>query len=87
MIQPHATIPVQTIGASDDLIQRVEQMLRELRVAEGMDVWDGFDSAPMTPLSPKFRMPDMERYTGRGCPHTHLRIYSQLMRGTGLDEA
>ena len=87
VIQPHATILVQTIGASDDRIQRVEQMLRWLRVAEGMNVWDGFDSAPMTPLPPKFRMPDMERYTGRRCPRTHLRIYSQLMRGMGLDEA
>ena len=50
-------------------------------------MWDGFDSALMTPLPPKFRMHDMERYIGRGCPHTHLRIYSQLMRGMGLDEA
>ena len=87
VIQPHATIPVQTIGASEDRIQRVEQMLRQMRVAEGMNVRDGFDSAPVTPLPPKFRMPDMERYTGRGCPRTHLRIYSQLMRGMGLDEA
>ena len=62
-------------------------MLGQLRVAEGMDVWDGSDSAPVTLLPPKFRMPDMERYTGRGCPRTHLRIYSQLMRGMGLDEA
>ena len=87
VIWPHATIPVQTIGASNDRIQRVEQTLRQLRVAEAMDVWDGFDSAPVTPLPPKFRMPDMERYTGRGCPCTHLRIYSQLTRGIGLDEA
>ena len=63
MIPPHLIIPVQTTGASDDRIQRVEQMLRQLRVVEGMDVWDGFDSALVTPLSPKFRMPDMERYT------------------------
>ena len=62
-------------------------MLRQLRVVEGMDVWDGFDSAPVTPLLPIFRIPDMERYTGRGFPRTHLRIYSQLMRGMGLDEA
>ena len=62
-------------------------MLRQSRVAKGMDVWDGFDSAPVTPLPPKFRMPDMERYKGKGCPRTHLRIYSQLMRGMGLDEA
>ena len=87
MIQPHATIPIQTISASNGRIQRVEQMLRQLRVAEGMDVWDGFDSAPVTPLPPKFRMPNMKRYTSRGCPRTHLRIYSQLMRGMGMDEA
>ena len=41
----------------------------------------------MTPLPPKFRMPDIERYIGRECPRTHLRIYSQLMRGMGLDKA
>ena len=87
MIPPHAIVPVQTTDASDDRIQRVEQMLRQLRVVEGMDVWDEFDSTLVTPLSPKFQLPDMERYTGRGCPHTHLRIYSQLMRGMGLDEA
>ena len=50
-------------------------------------MWDRFDSAPVTPLPPKFRMFDMERYTGRGCPHTHLMIYSQSMRGMGLDKA
>ena len=50
-------------------------------------MWDEFDSAPVTPLLPKFQMPDMERYTGRGCPRTHLRICNQLMRGMGLDEA
>ena len=38
VIQPHATIPVQTIGASDDHIRRVEQMLRHLRVVDDMDV-------------------------------------------------
>ena len=50
MIPPHAIVPVQTTSASNDRRQRVEQMLRRLRVVEGMDVWDGFDSAPMTPL-------------------------------------
>ena len=28
VIHPHATIPVQTIGAFNDRIQRIEQMLR-----------------------------------------------------------
>ena len=52
-----------------------------------MNVCDGFDSTLVTPLPPKFLMLDMEQYIGKGCPHTHLRIYSQLMRGMGLDEA
>ena len=29
----------------------------------------------------------MEQYTSRGCLHTHLGIYSQLMRSMCLDEA
>ena len=87
MIPPQVIVPVQTIDASDDRISRVEQILRQLRVVKGMDVWDGFYSTLMNPLPPKFWMPDMERYTGRGCSHTHLRIYSQSMRGMDLDEA
>ena len=42
-------------------------------------MWDGFDSALVTPLPPKFRMPEMERYTRRGCPCTLLRIHSQFI--------
>ena len=87
MILPHAIVPVQTIDVYGDHIQRVEQMLKQLRVVEGMEVWDEFDSTPVTLLPPKFRMSDIERYIGKGCPHTHLRIYSQFMRGMGLDEA
>ena len=87
VILPNAIIPIQITCASNHRIQMVEQMLRQLRVAKGMDVWDGFDSAPVTPMSPKFQMPDMERYIGRGCPRTRLRIDSQLMTGMGLDEA
>ena len=29
-------------------------MFRQLSVIKGMDVWDGFDSAPVTPLPHKF---------------------------------
>ena len=38
-------------------------------------------------LQLKFRMPDIERYTGIGCPHTHLRLYITLMRAHGLDKS
>ncbi|RVW63960.1 hypothetical protein CK203_056779 [Vitis vinifera] len=37
-------------------------------------------------LPAKFRMPDIERYTGIGCPCIHIRLYSTVMRAHGLDE-
>ena len=41
----------------------------------------------MAALLVKFRMPDIERYTGIGCPRIHLQLYSAVMRGHRLDEA
>ena len=41
----------------------------------------------MASLPAKFRMPEIERYTGIGCPRIHLRFYSTIMRAHGLDEA
>ena len=49
--------------------------------------WDDFDGLPVASLSAKFKMSEIERYTGIGCPHIHLRLYSTIMRAYGLDEA
>ena len=49
--------------------------------------WEDFDGALVASLSAKFRMPEIERYTGIGCPRIHLRLYSMVMRAHGLDEA
>ena len=35
----------------------------------------------------EFRMPNIERYIGIGCPHIHLQLYNAVMRGHRLDEA
>ena len=35
----------------------------------------------------KFRMPDIERYSGIGCPKIHLRLYITVMRAHGIDDA
>ena len=42
---------------------------------------------PIASLLAKFRMPDIERYTGIGCPRIHLRLYSTVMRAHRLDES
>ena len=41
----------------------------------------------MAALLVEFRMPDIERYTGIGCPRIHLQLYSVVMHGQRLDEA
>ena len=32
-------------------------------------------------------MPDIERFSGIGCPRAHLRLYSLVMRALGRDDA
>ena len=41
----------------------------------------------MAALLVEFRMPNIERYTGIGCPRIHLQLYNAVMRGHRLDEA
>ena len=41
----------------------------------------------MAALPVVFRMPDIERYTGIGCPCIHLQLYSYVMHEHRLDEA
>ncbi|KAL6311813.1 hypothetical protein AAG906_033339 [Vitis piasezkii] len=60
-------------------MDRLEQRMRQMRVSDGSVVWDNFEG--------KFRMPDIERYTGISCPRIHLRLYSTVMRAHGLDES
>ena len=58
-----------------------------MRTSDRAVTWDDFDGAPVASLPTKFRMPEIERYMGIGCPRIHLRLYSMIMRAHGLDEA
>ncbi|RVW66336.1 Transposon Ty3-I Gag-Pol polyprotein [Vitis vinifera] len=68
-------------------MDKLEQKLRQMRTSEGAITWEDFDGAPVASLPAKFRMPEIERYTGIGCPRIHLRLYSTVMRAHGLDDA
>ncbi|KAL6334524.1 hypothetical protein AAG906_018016 [Vitis piasezkii] len=57
------------------------------RVSDSSWTWDDLDSIPVTSLPAKFRMPDIERYAGIGCPCVHLQLCSNVMRVHGLDES
>ena len=46
--------------------------MRQLRVFDVSTVWDDLEGMLVASLPAKFRMLDIERYTGIGCPCIHL---------------
>ena len=71
-----------------NLGQRIDgQKTQQVPVQESAQ----FDTTILPPPPPSQlvpqAIPEIERYTGIGCPHIHLRLYSIVMRAHGLDEA
>ena len=58
-----------------------------MRALDGAITWEDFDGAPVASLPARFKMHEIERYTGIGCPRIHLRLYNMVMRAHELDEA
>ena len=85
-VVPPAVVQAPVIDDAHARMDRIEQRMRQLKVSDGSAVWDDLEGMPVASLSAKFRMPDIERYTGIGCPLIHLRLYSTVMRDHGLDE-
>ena len=81
-IAVHTTVPKDT----HTHMNCIEQRIRQLRVFDNSLVCDDLNSIPMASLPDKFKMPDIERYIGVGCPYIHFRLYSTVMRAHGLDE-
>ena len=75
--------PASIIDDPQVSIDRIEQRIRSLHVSDGVIGWDGYDDLPVAALPVEFRMPDIERYTGIGCPRIHLQLYIVVMRGVG----
>ena len=64
--------PAPIIDDTQARIDRIEQRIRSLHVSDGVIGWDGYDDLPVAALPVEFRMPDIERHTGIGCPRIHL---------------
>ena len=64
--------PASIIDDTQASIDRTEQRIKSLHVSDGVIGWDRYDDLPVTALPVEFRMPDIERYTGIGCPRIHL---------------
>ncbi|RVW57772.1 hypothetical protein CK203_117716 [Vitis vinifera] len=93
---PLATIVLPPIFATTDdtrlteqeaKVERLEARMRQIKLQDGGLIWDDRDDIPEASLPAKFRMPDIERYSGIGCPKIHLRLYNTVMRAHGIDDA
>ncbi|RVW57116.1 hypothetical protein CK203_091682 [Vitis vinifera] len=87
VVIPPMVTPVTVIEDPHSRMDRLEQRIRQMRDPDEMISWDDPGDVPVATLPVGFRMPDIERYTGVGCPRIHLRLYSTVMRAHGLDEA
>ena len=66
--------PAPIVDDTQACIDKIEQRIRSLHVFDGVICWDGYDDLPVAALPVKFRMPDIERYTGIRCPCIHLQL-------------
>ncbi|RVW77927.1 hypothetical protein CK203_048276 [Vitis vinifera] len=65
-----------------EVMASIQEAIASLESLLGKD----FDGAPVGQFTrPSFRMLEIERYTGIGCPRIHLRLYSTIMRAHGLE--
>ncbi|KAL6325037.1 hypothetical protein AAG906_022127 [Vitis piasezkii] len=73
-------VQITVIDDAHTLMDRIERCMRQLRASDGSAVWDDLEGMPVASLPAKFRMLDIKRYTGIGCPRIHLRLYSTVMK-------
>ncbi|RVW39040.1 hypothetical protein CK203_089155 [Vitis vinifera] len=81
---PAATVLPPMIPTTNDTrlteqearIERFEAKMRYIKLQDEGLTWDDRDDIPAASLPVKFRMPDIERYSGIGCPKIHLRLYN-----------
>ncbi|KAL6342728.1 hypothetical protein AAG906_016562 [Vitis piasezkii] len=80
----YETIPPPTVTVPPPMVPTIEDTRLAEQEAKVERLEDDILAAS---LPAKFRMPDIERYSGIGCPKIHLRLYSTVMRAHGIDDA
>nr|CAN80866.1 hypothetical protein VITISV_011910 [Vitis vinifera] len=87
--QDHQLVDMGTdeIDPHEARVERLESKMRQIRLQNEDLTWDDRDGISTTSLPAKFHMIDIEHYSGIGCLKIHLRLYTTIMRGHGLDDA
>ena len=64
---------------------RMQMMMKEKGLDTTMD-YEDLDEED-DPLPPKFKFPNMKKFTGTDDPHLHLKQFATYMKATGLTKA
>ena len=61
----------------------MEEMIRRARKMEDLMDYDSFSHFPDVRLSPKFKMPTLDKFDWTSCPKSHLKMYMRAMQPLG----
>ena len=86
VVSPIVTL-VTVIEDPRSRMDRLEQRIKRMRDLDETISWDDIDDMLMDTLPVVFRMLEIERYMGVGCPRIHLKLYNTFIRALGIDEA
>ena len=66
---------------------QIQMMIKEKGITAPMDYADLTLDEEDDPLPPKFKFPNMKKYSRIDDPHLHLKQYVIYMKATGLSKA
>ncbi|XP_023913708.1 uncharacterized protein LOC112025290 [Quercus suber] len=64
----------------------MEEMIKKARKMEDLMEYQSFSLFPNVRLPPKFKMPTLDKFSGTGCPKSHLKMYMRAMQPLGATE-
>ena len=65
---PSVIVPTLILEDPHARMDRLEQRMKQMRTSNEAITREDFDGTPLASLSAKFGMPEIDRYTGIGCP-------------------
>ena len=67
-------------------MNKMEEMIRRARKVEELMDYDSLSLFPNARLPPKFKIPNLDKFDGTGCPKSYLKMYMRTMQPLGMTE-
>ena len=63
----------------NERMNKMEEIIKRARKMEELMDYDTLSLFPNARLTPKFKMPTLDRFNGTSCPKSHLKMYMRAM--------